>query len=234
MSPILGSGQGSDTVLCDLFVIDTYIYDKDTTMNRFNLSYVDDQQVVSEHHIHYYESRQEMKISIPITDLVYNIKRFCDSISKVYVFSNILLQSPIYRLELQSYFRPKKTNLYKAPGLINIRSKKYLEGVSSEMWFGVDFWQYAKCSKQELLQCDWLECEDTSDYFYVKAWPELFHSSDGEQGVIQRKLLNLLFGINESRPHCMVAEEGSTGSFSQSVFVNGENVSRLGGLEENT
>jgi len=140
----------------------------------------------------------------------------------------------VYFNSLSAHFKPPNSNLYLAPGLTNIRNKKYLEGVSSEMWFGADFWQYAKCSKQELLQCDWLECEDTSDYFYVKAWPELFHSSDGEQGVIQRKLLNLLFGINESRSHCMVAEEGSTGSFSQSVFVNGENISRLGGLEENT
>ena len=73
--------------------------------------------------------------------------------------------------------------------LINVRFYP-----TSEMWLGPDFWQFAKCSKEEVLAADFfLEVRDTPHFLYLKSWPEPFTRPDGEQGRIQQKLWRLLF-----------------------------------------
>jgi|GEM_PF-4377908 len=109
-------------------------------------------------------------------------------------------------VQLGSYVRshykhrdPGKNNLLLIPSHTNCRGK-YEEGVSAEMWLGERFWQYAACSKGDVLSADWLKCEDRGHHMHLEAWPEPFTSAEGEQGKIQRRLLGLLFGIRESPP----------------------------------
>ncbi|MCW1922552.1 hypothetical protein OKA05_08295 [Luteolibacter arcticus] len=65
---------------------------------------------------------------------------------------------------------------------------------SSEMWLGPHFWQYASCTKQEVLDSDiFLIKRDLPNFLYLKTWPEPFRRPDGEQGRIQQKLWRLLF-----------------------------------------
>jgi hypothetical protein len=65
---------------------------------------------------------------------------------------------------------------------------------TAEMWLGPDFWQYAKCSKEEALAADfWLETQDTMNYTYLKCWPTAFTRPDGEQGRMQQRLWKLFF-----------------------------------------
>ncbi|MCW1922553.1 hypothetical protein OKA05_08300 [Luteolibacter arcticus] len=65
---------------------------------------------------------------------------------------------------------------------------------SAEMWLGPDFWQFAKCSKKEVLAADFfIEIRDTPHFLYLKSWPQPFTRPDGEQGRTQQKLWRLLF-----------------------------------------
>jgi hypothetical protein len=65
---------------------------------------------------------------------------------------------------------------------------------SSEMWLGSHFWQFSKCSKEEVLAADFLlEVRDTPYFLYLKSWPQPFTRPDGEQGRVQQKLWQLLF-----------------------------------------
>jgi hypothetical protein len=78
------------------------------------------------------------------------------------------------------------------------RSKEILPTVyfypTAEMWLGPDFWQYAKCTKEEVLAADFfLEKRDTEHYLYVKCWPTAFTRPDGEQGRMQQRLWKLFF-----------------------------------------
>lgn len=91
---------------------------------------------------------------------------------------------------------PPENNLFQLPALSNLRDN-YLEGVSAEMWFGQSFWQYASCTKEELMACDWLKCQDRGFQLHVEAWDGPFTSAEGEQGEVQRQLLKMLFGIVE-------------------------------------
>ena len=113
--------------------------------------------------------------------------------------SNMIVQQATYLDALRQHHVPNRTNLHLAPCYNNGRDG-YIEGVSAEMWFGDSFWQYAKCTKLDLLSQDWLYCEERASHLYVRAWPEPFSSADGEQGEIQRRLLNMLFGINGTTP----------------------------------
>lgn len=78
------------------------------------------------------------------------------------------------------------------------RCKELLSAVyfypTAEMWLGPHFWQYAKCTKEEVLAADFfIEKRDTPNYLYLKCWPEPFTRPDGEQGRMQQRLWRLLF-----------------------------------------
>jgi len=111
---------------------------------------------------------------------------------------NVLIHPKSFRRSLRQYKTPPENDLIKAPGLANDRGA-YLEGVAAEMWFGESFWQYAACSKEDVLACDWLKCQDRRFQLHVEAWPEPFTSAEGEQGEVQRRLLELLFDITPKR-----------------------------------
>jgi hypothetical protein len=65
---------------------------------------------------------------------------------------------------------------------------------TAEMWLGPDFWQHAKCTKEEVLAADFfLEKRDTPHFLYLKSWHEPFTRPDGEQGRQQQRLWKLLF-----------------------------------------
>lgn len=142
--------------------------------------------------------------------------------------SNIIVQESSYLDLLREFHVPSRTNLHLAPCYSNGRDG-YIEGVSAEMWLGEPFWQYAKCTKQELLKQDWLHCEVRPSHLYVRAWPEPFSNAEGEQGEIQRKLLDLLFGIDGTTPPPLPSPPQST--FVQKVLVDGEKVRDMG-MEE--
>jgi hypothetical protein len=65
---------------------------------------------------------------------------------------------------------------------------------TSEMWLGPHFWQFAKCTKEEVLAADFfIEMRDTPHFLYLKSWHHPFTRPDGEQGRVQQKLWQLLF-----------------------------------------
>ncbi len=65
---------------------------------------------------------------------------------------------------------------------------------TAEMWLGPHFWQYAKCTKEEVLAADFfIEKRDTPHFLYLKCWSEPFSRPDGEQGRIQQRLWKLFF-----------------------------------------
>jgi hypothetical protein len=141
-------------------------------------------------------------------------------------FSNVLCSLMSYSLSFHDkWFKPPNSNLFEGPGLSNDRNG-YIEGVSAEMWFGETFWQHAKCAKADILKQDWLHCEERPTHLYVRAWPKPFSSAEGEQGEIQRRLLDLLFGINERTPPPLPPP--SQNSFVQKVLVDGNHVRDLG------
>lgn len=109
---------------------------------------------------------------------------------------NFTISDEDYQIDerYKPYFSPPVSDLLKAPCYRNQR-EHYIEGISAEMWFGDAFWQYASCSKEEVIATDWLEVEQRPDHLYVKAWPEPFDNAEGEQGEIQRRLLKLFFDI---------------------------------------
>ncbi len=78
------------------------------------------------------------------------------------------------------------------------RVREILTGIyftpSAEMWLGPHFWQYAKCTKEDVLAADFfIEKRDTPHFLYLKSWPMPFSRPDGEQGRIQQKLWKLFF-----------------------------------------
>jgi len=78
------------------------------------------------------------------------------------------------------------------------RHKKLLVGIyflpTAEMWLGPHFWQYAKCTKEEVHAADFfLEKRDTPHFLYLKSWPQPFTRPDGEQGRQQQRIWQLLF-----------------------------------------
>jgi hypothetical protein len=140
--------------------------------------------------------------------------------------TNVICSLMDYAISFQDYwFNPPNSNLFQGLGLSN-RRNGYIEGVSAEMWFGDTFWQHAKCTKEDVLKQDWLHCEQRPTHLYVRAWPEPFSSAEGEQGEIQRRLLDLLFGINGDTPPPLPAPQQSV--FSQKVLVDGNNIRDLG------
>lgn len=65
---------------------------------------------------------------------------------------------------------------------------------TAEMWLGPDFWQYAKCTKEDALAADFfLEIRDTPHFLYLKSWSEPYSRPDGEQGRQQQRLWKLFF-----------------------------------------
>jgi len=80
------------------------------------------------------------------------------------------------------------------PGRAKILDHRCIFYPTAEMWLGPDFWQYAKCSKDEVLAADFfIEKRDTPHFLYLKCWPEPFTRPDGEQGRMQQRLWKLFF-----------------------------------------
>jgi hypothetical protein len=78
------------------------------------------------------------------------------------------------------------------------RAKELIPSINfyptAEMWLGPHFWQYAKCTKEDVLAADFfLEKRETPHFLYLKSWPEAFTRPDGEQGRQQQRLWKLLF-----------------------------------------
>ena len=65
--------------------------------------------------------------------------------------------------------------------------------VCAELWLGSEFWNYAPCKKEEILREQWLEVTDSQDFLYLRAYRKPFTRPDGEQGLFQRRLWQLLF-----------------------------------------
>jgi hypothetical protein len=153
---------------------------------------------------------------------------FGSSLANSLPLGNMLIQLQSYLMPMRKLRSPGRNNLYLAPCYNNGRDG-YVEGVSAEMWLGDPFWQYARCTKTDLLKQDWLYCEERLSHIYVRAWPEPFSSAESEQGEIQRRLLDFLFGINGKTPSPLPAPAQST--FVQKVLVDGDKVRNLG-MEE--
>ncbi|NJK93269.1 MAG: hypothetical protein HC904_16540 [Blastochloris sp.] len=107
---------------------------------------------------------------------------------------NLIATDAGYRHRQREFLVPRNTDLVAAPAHVNQR-EDYLEGVSAEMWLGEAFWQYASCTKEDVIKTDWLKVENRESHLHVEAWHEPFTSADGEQGEVQRKLLKLLFDL---------------------------------------
>jgi len=65
--------------------------------------------------------------------------------------------------------------------------------VAADMWLGPAFWEYAPCTRKDVIRQRWLEVRDTESFLYIKAYPEPFTRPDGEQGEIQRRLWKQVF-----------------------------------------
>lgn len=149
--------------------------------------------------------------------------KYCDLLVRRFAaiiqISNVIAYLQPYANSFhKDFFRPPNSNLLMAPGLSNFRNG-YIEGVSAEMWFGEAFWAHARCSKADVLKQDWLHSEERPGHLYVRAWPEAFSSAEGKQGEIQRRLLDLLFGINGQTPPPLPA--AAHGAVVQKVLVDG-------------
>ena len=80
------------------------------------------------------------------------------------------------------------------PGRYQLDDKNQFRAVAAELWLGPHFWDYAPCTKEEVLAADFfIEKRDTPHYLYLKSWPNPFTRPDGEQGRVQQKLWRLLF-----------------------------------------
>lgn len=152
--------------------------------------------------ISFFPISKHVTISFPESLLLPSKGVFSDAISSRCSMVNLCEYNDTtnYRASLREYFTPPSSNIYAAPGLSNIRDG-HLQGVASDMWFSEKFWQYASCSKQELVEQDCLTVRELENgVIHVNAWPESFSSAEGEQGVVQRRLLKLLFNIDENNP----------------------------------
>lgn len=89
----------------------------------------------------------------------------------------------------QTLFDPSKN-----PGRTKTADDRSIFFPTAEMWLGPHFWQYAKCTKEDVLAADFfLEKRDTPRFLYLKCWPEPFTRPDGEQGRMQQRLWKLFF-----------------------------------------
>jgi hypothetical protein len=97
------------------------------------------------------------------------------------------------------------------------RSKELIPGIrfvpTAEMWLGSHFWQYATCTKADVLAADFFqEIRDTPHFLYLRSWPQAFTRPDGEQGRIQQKLWRLFFNEDCEWP------PGSGGISNEAVY----------------
>jgi hypothetical protein len=65
--------------------------------------------------------------------------------------------------------------------------------VCADLWLGPAFWEYAPCSREDVIRLPWLDVRDTDYFLYIKAYHAPFTRPEGEQGEIQRRLWRLLF-----------------------------------------
>jgi hypothetical protein len=84
-------------------------------------------------------------------------------------------------------------NVLRNPGSNHVHGG-VLVRANSEMWLGPSFWDFAPCTKEEVLAADFfIEKRETPHYLYLKSWPHPFTRPDGEQGRVQQKLWRLLY-----------------------------------------
>ena len=82
----------------------------------------------------------------------------------------------------------------KNPGRFPSGPSNRFRAAPADLWLGPHFWDYAPCTKEEVLAADFfLEKRDTPHFLYLKSWPHPFTRPDGEQGRVQQKLWRLLF-----------------------------------------
>ena len=129
---------------------------------------------------------------------------FAHEYAELLPITQIIQECPPYSQSMPTRPRPKKNNLYEYPAFLN-ELNTHIVGVSADMWFGESFWQYASCTKEELMSLPELVCTQHASHLHVKAWPEPFSEATGEQLIIQRKLLKVLFNIDEHNPYGKVA-----------------------------
>lgn len=142
-------------------------------------------------YIHYFESGF---LAADTYNFDFSWDDFLRRLSNVSSFVNFICADSKYRSETKKSFMVESDrDLRKYPGWF-VERDGYLEGVSAEMWLGEPFWRFAACSKENVLNADWLKVENRGSHLHVVAWPEPFTSAEGEQGEIQRRLLKLLFG----------------------------------------
>jgi len=159
------------------------------------------------------------------------------------LIKNIEFYNVIYKVQSEKdylgnaiasqWFTPPNCNMYMMPAFFHQR-KYFLEGAAAEMWFGESFWQHGACSREEVKACDWLHTEEwENNVLYVKAYDKEFDEAEGEQLEVQRKLLKLLFNIDENNPYGSIDEPLETPkAFSQSVLVDGGTIKEIGDLKE--
>lgn len=151
------------------------------------------------HSFSYFSREKSLSFRFAKELVTRQLDNFGSALADSLPLSNMVVQQQSYLMPLRKHRNPGRNNLYIAPCYNNGRDG-YIEGVSAEIWLGEPFWEHAKCSKADVLKQDWLHCEERPSHLYVRAWPEPFSSAEGEQGEIQRRMLDLLFGINAKTP----------------------------------
>jgi hypothetical protein len=91
--------------------------------------------------------------------------------------------------------RPERIvlDVSKNPGRTSHRDGQF-RYVAAEMWLGNDFFEYAPCTREEILAAEFfLNVREEPNFIYFQAWPHPFTRPEGEQGRVQQKLWQLLF-----------------------------------------
>jgi hypothetical protein len=76
-------------------------------------------------------------------------------------------------------------------GVRHIAGQSFL--MAADMWLGPRFWQYAKCTKDDVLAENFFIEKLDTPHLYLKSWPVPFTRPDGEQGRMQQRLWKLFF-----------------------------------------
>lgn len=208
-------------VKCHLTKIDAYTSDESKNERSYFITNSINGTETTQSFLHG-ELRGDAKFTLQANDYITSYQEFADDLIQVFDISNLLIHDSgsCYKRSLRAFFSPPNSDLYSGPGLVNTHYRNFLEGVTADMWFGEAFWQYAVCSKEELISQDWLTVRHLQKgVVHVRSWPVAFTTAEGHQGEVQRKLLKLLFNIDGNRPHGNYTAEES-GTYQQSVLVS--------------
>ena len=69
----------------------------------------------------------------------------------------------------------------------------YVEAVSSHMWLGPLFWERTGADKEKVLSADWLNPKQINGTVEINVQEECFTDSEGAEGELQHRMLELLF-----------------------------------------